>query len=169
MIRGCAHWQDRGREFHPGWPLGEADIPHGSCTKLLMTAPVNVAHGSLSTLVPVYFPSIVISVHSSQQVEIVQLIPIFLYVSFHFAPINPCHKILHSSRHKVRRIRHHFRPHSHMPLLDKLHPPTNSLCHPQSCHHDCQPASRKSTYRHLPLYLAKLSAVGEDACVIKLF
>ena len=60
------------------------------------------------------------SAPQSQQIKIIQLIPILENVPLDPTRVHPSNKILHIPRHQKRRIRHDFRSNSDMPLLDKL-------------------------------------------------
>lgn len=108
--------------------------------------------------------------HPSQQIKIIQLVPIPQDVPLHLTPIHPRHVVLHPPRHQERRVRHDLRAHAHVPLLHEPHRRRHVLRHAQARHDDAEPPPREAGDADLPLHVAEFGRAGrgEDAGVVEL-
>ena len=131
-----------------------------------MPLPLSVCHTMPLPLIP-YLPPPPPTFRPpppSQQIEIVQLVPVPEHVPLHLAPVHPGDEVLHGPRHQERRVRHHLRPHPHVALLHKLHRRRHRLRHPQPRHHHPEPPPREPGGAHFPLHGAQRAASpGQDA------
>lgn len=125
---------------------------------------------SVSFLLPSHIPASPPSSSSSQQIKIIQLLPIPQDIPLHLTPIHPRHVILHPPRHRKRRIRHHLRAHAHVPLLHEFHRRRHVLRHAQARHDDAEPPPREAGDADFPLHVAEFGRAGqgEDAGVVEL-
>lgn len=104
----------------------------------------------------------------SQQLKVIQLIPILHNVPLNLASHGPRHKVLRVPRHQVRRIGNLVNADAHMALLDELRGGLDRLGHAQPCHDDGQAAAGKGTDGDVVLDGGQLGGGGEDAHVVEL-
>jgi hypothetical protein len=108
----------------------------------------------------------------SQQIKVVQLLPIPQHVPLDLTAVHPRDKILHAPTDQERRIRHHVRADAHMALLDKLDRRRHVLHHARPHHHDADPAPREARDRHFFLHRRQAGALAaallDDANVVQL-
>lgn len=103
----------------------------------------------------------------SQQIEIVQLLPVPQNVPPDLAPVHPRHDILHVPRHQERRVRHHLRAHPDVPLLHEPDRRRHVVRHAQPRHHDAEAPPREAGDADFPLHVAEFGRGGEDAHVVE--
>jgi hypothetical protein len=72
----------------------------------------------------------------SQQIKIIQLLPIPKYIPLDLTPIHPRNKIFHPAGNKERRIRNRLRPHPNMTLLNHLRSSLHGFRHSQPRHYN---------------------------------
>lgn len=85
-------------------------IPHGLSSPALILCPL---------------PS-----NSSQQLEVIQLIPVLHNIPLNLASHTPRHKVLRRPRHEIRRVRNRLGTDPHVSLLDHLGRRLHRLRHP---------------------------------------
>lgn len=105
-------------------------------------------------------PQLTHSLTHSQQIKIIQLVPIPQDAPFHLAPLRPRHRVLQAARHQERRIRHDVRAHAHVALRDEPVRGADRGAHLQPRHHDAEAAAAEGGHGDFAGDVAELGSGG---------
>ena len=117
-----------------------------------------------------FCPSCVQNQAPSQQIKIIQLLPILENIPLHLTAIHPRDEILHVPRHQEGGIRYDLGAYAHVPLLHESHRRRHVLGHVQARHEDGEAPAGEARDAHFALHVAEFDDEGgEDAHVVEFF
>lgn len=106
----------------------------------------------------------------SQQIKVIQLLPVPQDIPLDLRAINPRHKVLHAPCNEECGIGDGLRADPDMALLDKFRGGLHRFGHAEACHDDGQPTAAECGHSDGPLDLGEFGARGggKDAHVVQL-